>query len=191
MAPRLDGLVIGRGLLARFHILTLQVLRDGRILGLGVRKLPDKGRNVFQSRHCSCPVTALAVDDLEALVLVAHADRLQHTRLPDALGKLQQRLLPKILAGVVGRIDDLVQIQKLNQRFLLLHWYRWGNRSLYLGTRILRCSSFSGGLPLRFRSNSDRNDYCRSCTFAALLRFRIRFHSLHNIEQFLPCVSRL
>ena len=48
MASRLDGLVIGRGLLAGFHVLALQVLRDGRILGLGVRKIPDKGRNVFQ-----------------------------------------------------------------------------------------------------------------------------------------------
>ena len=191
MAPRLDGLVIGRGLLARFHVLALQVLRDGSILGLGVRELPDKGRNVCQTRHRGRPVAALAVDDLEALVLGAHADRLKHARLPDALGKLQKRLLPKVLAGVVGRIDDLVQVQKLNLRFLLLHGYRLGNRSLYLGTRILRRGSFGGYLLLRFWCSCDRNDCRRSCTFAALLRFRIRFHSLHNIEQFLPCVSRV
>ena len=87
MASRLDGFAIGRGLLAGVHVLALQVLRDGRVLGLGVRKLPDKGRNVFQSRHRGRPVTAFAVDDLEALVLGAHADRLQHARLPDALGE--------------------------------------------------------------------------------------------------------
>ena len=191
MASRLDGLVIGRGLLAGFHVLALQVLRDGSILGLGVRKIPDKGRNVCQTRHRGRPVAALAVDDLEALVLGAHADRLKHARLPDALGKLQKRLLPKVLAGVVGRIDDLVQVQKLNLRFLLLHGYRLGNRSLYLGTRILRRGSFGGYLLLRFWCSCDRNDCRRSCTFAALLRFRIRFHSLHNIEQFLPCVSRV
>ena len=87
MPSRLQGPLVGGGLLARPHVLALQVLRDGGILGLGVRQIPHQGRNEFQIRHGGSPVATLAVDDLEALVPRTHADRLKNARLFDALGK--------------------------------------------------------------------------------------------------------
>ena len=78
MPSRLQGPLVGCGLLARTHVFALQVFRDGGILRLGVRQLPNKGRDEFQTRHCSRPIAALAVDDLEALGLRTHADRLKN-----------------------------------------------------------------------------------------------------------------
>ena len=184
MPPRLQGPLVGSGLLARPYVLALQVLRDGGILRLGVRQLPDKGRDEFQTRHCSRPITALAVDDLEALILRPHADRLQNARLFDAFGKFQQRFLAEILPGIVGRIDDLVQVQQPDIRlgmnfrlvyertFLISRFLRFDRRVFgNLGTNRIPC----------FLSGDVGNSRLAVCILAPLLRLRVHFRSLHNI----------
>ena len=188
--PRLQGPLVGCGLLARTHVFALQVLRDGGILGLGVRQLPDKGRDEFQARHCSRPIAALAVDDLEALVPRTHADRLKNARLFDALGKFQQRILAEILAGIVGRIDDLVQIQqpdiRLGMGCRLFGRTGFCDRIQSSDIRCLRFGGFHVGTPgcnrvLRLRRNGLGNGRRPNCGLTALLRFRICFRSLHNM----------
>ena len=175
MPPRLQGPLVGCGLLARTHVFALQVLRDGGILGLGVRQLPDKGRDELQARHRSRPIAALAVDDLETLVPRTHADRLQHARLSDALGKFQQRFFAEVFAGIVGRIDDLVQIQQPDIRLGMDCRLSDGN-----GVRS-RCLRFGEFRILRLRRNSVGNDRHQNCGLAVLFRFRIHFRSLHNM----------
>ena len=190
MPPRLQGPLVGSGLLARPYVLALQVLRDGGILGLGVRQLPDKGRDEFQARHCSRPIAALAVDDLEALVPRTHADRLKNARLFDALGKFQQRILAEILAGIVGRIDDFVQIQqpdiRLGMGCRLFGRTGFCDRIHSSDIRCLRFGGFHVGTPgcnrvLRLRRNGLGNGRRPNCGLTALLRFRICFRSLHNM----------
>ena len=194
MPPRLQGPLVGGGFLARPHVLALQVLRDGGILGLGVRQIPHQGRNEFQIRHGGSPVATLAVDDLEALVPRTHADRLENARLFDAFGKFQQRFFAEVLPGIVGRIDDLVQIQQPDIRlrmdcrlvyertFLISRFLRFDRRFFgNLGTSRIPC----------FLSGDVGNSCLAVCILAPLLRLRVHFRSLHNIEQFLPCVSRV
>ena len=175
MSSRLQGPLVGGGLLARTHVLALQVLCDGGIFGLGVRQLPNKGRDELQTCHRSGPVAALAVDDLETLVLGAHADRLKNARLFDAFGKFQQRILTEVLAGIVGRIDDLVQVQQPDIRFGM------GCR-LFDGNGVRnRCLRFGGFRISSLRPNSVGNDRHQNCGLAVLFRFRIHFRSLHNM----------
>ena len=190
MPSRLQGPLVGGGLLARPHVLALQVLRDGGILGLGVRQIPYQGRDEFQIRHGRGPVAALAVDDLEALVLRTHADRLQYARLFDALGKFQQRILTEVLAGIVGRIDDLVQIQqpdiRLGMDCRLFGRTGFCDRIHSSDIRCLRFGGFHVGTPgcnrvLRLRRNGLGNGRRPNCGLTALLRFRICFRSLHNM----------
>ena len=190
MPPRLQGPLVGGGLLARPHVLALQVLRDGGILGLGVRQIPHQGRNEFQVRHGGSPVAALAVDDLEALVPRTHADRLKNARLFDALGKFQQGILAEILAGIVGRIDDFVQIQqpdiRLGMGCRLFGRTGFCDRIHSSDIRCLRFGGFHVGTPgcnrvLRLRRNGLGNGRRPNCGLTALLRFRICFRSLHNM----------
>ena len=190
MPPRLQGPLVGSGLLARPYVLALQVLRDGGILGLGVRQITHEGRDEFQARHCSPPIAALAVDDLEALVPRTHADRLKNARLFDALGKFQQRILAEILAGIVGRIDDFVQIQqpdiRLGMGCRLFGRTGFCDRIHSSDIRCLRFGGFHVGTPgcnrvLRLRRNGLGNGRRPNCGLTALLRFRICFRSLHNM----------
>ena len=190
MPPRLQGPLVGGGFLARPHVLALQVLRDGGILGLGVRQIPHQGRNEFQIRHGGSPVATLAVDDLEALVPRTHADRLKNARLFDALGKFQQRILAEILAGIVGRIDDFVQIQqpdiRLGMGCRLFGRTGFCDRIHSSDIRCLRFGGFHVGTPgcnrvLRLRRNGLGNGRRPNCGLTALLRFRICFRSLHNM----------
>ena len=190
MPSRLQGPLVGGGLLARPHVLALQVLRDGGILGLGVRQLPDKGRDELQARHRSRPIAALAVDDLETLVPRTHADRLQYARLSDALGKFQQRFFAEVFAGIVGRIDDLVQIQqpdiRLGMDCRLFDRTGFCDRIHSSDIRCLRFGGFHVGTPgcnrvLRLRRNGLGNGRRPNCGLTALLRFRICFRSLHNM----------
>ena len=190
MPPRLQGPLVGGGLLARPHVLALQVLRDGGILGLGVRQIPHQGRNEFQVRHGGSPVAALAVDDLEALVPRTHADRLKNAQLFDALGKFQQGILAEILAGIVGRIDDFVQIQqpdiRLGMGCRLFGRTGFCDRIHSSDIRCLRFGGFHVGTPgcnrvLRLRRNGLGNGRRPNCGLTALLRFRICFRSLHNM----------
>ena len=190
MPSRLKGPLVGSGFLARPHVLALQVLRDGGILGLGVRQIPYQGRDEFQARHCSRPIAALAVDDLEALVPRTHADRLKNARLFDALGKFQQRILAEILAGIVGRIDDFVQIQqpdiRLGMGCRLFGRTGFCDRIHSSDIRCLRFGGFHVGTPgcnrvLRLRRNGLGNGRRPNCGLTALLRFRICFRSLHNM----------
>ena len=190
MPPRLQGPLVGSGLLARPYVLALQVLRDGGILGLGVRQIPHQGRNEFQIRHGGSPVATLAVDDLEALVPRTHADRLQYARLSDALGKFQQRFFAEVFAGIVGRIDDLVQIQqpdiRLGMDCRLFDRTGFCDRIHSSDIRCLRFGGFHVGTPgcnrvLRLRRNGLGNGRRPNCGLAALLRFRICFRSLHNM----------
>ena len=190
MPSRLQGPLVGGGLLARPHVLALQVLRDGGILGLGVRQIPHQGRNEFQIRHGGSPVATLAVDDLEALVPRTHADRLQYARLSDALGKFQQRIFAEVFAGIVGRIDDLVQIQqpdiRLGMDCRLFDRTGFCDRIHSSDIRCLRFGGFHVGTPgcnrvLRLRRNGLGNGRRPNCGLAALLRFRICFRSLHNM----------
>ena len=190
MPSRLKGPLVGSGFLARPHVLALQVLRDGGILGLGVRQIPYQGRDEFQIRHGRGPVAALAVDDLEALVLRTHADRLQYARLFDALGKFQQRILTEVLAGIVGRIDDFVQIQqpdiRLGMGCRLFGRTGFCDRIQSSDIRCLRFGGFHVGTPgcnrvLRLRRNGLGNGRRPNCGLTALLRFRICFRSLHNM----------
>ena len=190
MSSRLQGPLVGGGLLARTHVLALQVLCDGGIFGLGVRQLPNKGRDELQTCHRSGPVAALAVDDLETLVLGAHADRLKNARLFDAFGKFQQRILTEVLAGIVGRIDDLVQVQqpdiRLGMDCRLFDRTGFCDRIHSSDIRCLRFGGFHVGTPgcnrvLRLRRNGLGNGRRPNCGLAALLRFRICFRSLHNM----------
>ena len=190
MPPRLQGPLVGSGLLARPYVLALQVLRDGGILGLGVRQITHEGRDEFQARHCSPPIAALAVDDLEALVPRTHADRLQYARLSDALGKFQQRIFAEVFAGIVGRIDDLVQIQqpdiRLGMGCRLFGRTGFCDRIHSSDIRCLRFGGFHVGTPgcnrvLRLRRNGLGNGRRPNCGLTALLRFRICFRSLHNM----------
>ena len=190
MPPRLQGPLVGGGFLARPHVLALQVLRDGGILGLGVRQIPHQGRNEFQIRHGGSPVATLAVDDLEALVPRTHADRLQYARLSDALGKFQQRIFAEVFAGIVGRIDDLVQIQqpdiRLGMGCRLFGRTGFCDRIHSSDIRCLRFGGFHVGTPgcnrvLRLRRNGLGNGRRPNCGLTALLRFRICFRSLHNM----------
>ena len=190
MPPRLQGPLVGGGFLARPHVLALQVLRDGGILGLGVRQIPHQGRNEFQIRHGGSPVATLAVDDLEALVPRTHADRLQYARLSDALGKFQQRIFAEVFAGIVGRIDDLVQIQqpdiRLGMGCRLFDRTGFCDRIHSSDIRCLRFGGFHVGTPgcnrvLRLRRNGLGNGRRPNCGLTALLRFRICFRSLHNM----------
>ena len=114
MTSRFQRPFVGRSLLAGCHVLALEVLRNGGILGFGIRQLTDKGRNEFQPRHCSGPITPFAIDNLETILFGSDADRLQNPDLADAVGEFLQGLRAEILAGVIGAIDDLVQIQQLN-----------------------------------------------------------------------------
>ena len=183
MPPRLQGPLVGSGLLARPYVLALQVLRDGGILGLDVRQIPYQGRDEFQIRHGRGPVAALAVDDLEALVLRTHADRLQYARLFDALGKFQQRILAEVLTGIVGRIDDLVQVQQPDIRLGMgcRLFCSSGIRSRCLRFGGLRVGSLGCNRVLRLRRNGLGNGRRMNCGLTALLRFRICFRSLHNM----------
>ena len=190
MPPRLQGPLVGSGLLARPYVLALQVLRDGGILGLGVRQITHEGRDEFQARHCSPPIAALAVDDLEALVPRTHADRLKNARLFDAFGKFQQRFFAEVLPGIVGRIDDLVQIQqpdiRLGMGCRLFGRTGFCDRIHSSDIRCLRFGGFHVGTPgcnrvLRLRRNGLGNGRRPNCGLTALLRFRICFRSLHNM----------
>ena len=190
MPPRLQGPLVGGGFLARPHVLALQVLRDGGILGLGVRQITHEGRDEFQARHCSPPIAALAVDDLEALVPRTHADRLENARLFDAFGKFQQRFFAEVLPGIVGRIDDLVQIQqpdiRLGMGCRLFGRTGFCDRIHSSDIRCLRFGGFHVGTPgcnrvLRLRRNGLGNGRRPNCGLTALLRFRICFRSLHNM----------
>ena len=190
MPSRLQGPLVGGGLLARPHVLALQVLRDGGILGLGVRQITHEGRDEFQARHCSPPIAALAVDDLEALVPRTHADRLENARLFDAFGKFQQRFFAEVLPGIVGRIDDLVQIQqpdiRLGMGCRLFGRTGFCDRIHSSDIRCLRFGGFHVGTPgcnrvLRLRRNGLGNGRRPNCGLTALLRFRICFRSLHNM----------
>ena len=194
MPSRLQGPLIGSGFFARPYVLALQVFRDGGILRLGVRQIPHQSRDEFQTRHCSRPIAALAVDDLEALIPRTHADRLKNARLFDALGKFQQRFFAEVLPGIVGRIDDFVQIKqpdirlRMNCRLV----YEW----TFLISRFLRFDRrFFGNLDTSsipcFLSGDVGNSRLAVCILAPLLRLCVHFRSLHNIEQFLPCVSRV
>ena len=162
----------------------MQVLRDGGILRLGVRQLPAKGRDELQTRHRSGPVAALTVDDLEALVSRTYADRLKNARLFDALGKFQQRFFAEVLPGIVGRIDDFVQIKQPDIRlrmdcrlvyertFLISRFLRFDRRVFgNLDTSSIPC----------FLSGDVGNNRLAVCILAPLLRLRVHFRSLHNI----------
>ena len=184
MPSRLQGPLVGGGFLARTHIFSLQVLRDGGILRLGVRQFPDKGRDEFQTRHCSRPIAALAVDDLEALIPRTHADRLKNARLFDALGKFQQRFFAEVLPGIVGRIDDFVQVKQPDIRlrmdcrlvyewtFLISRFLRFDRRFFgNLGTSRIPC----------FLSGDVGNNRLAVCILTPLPRLRVHFRSLHNM----------
>ena len=174
MTSRFQRPFVGRSLLAGCHVLALEVLRNGGILGFGIRQLTDKGRNEFQPRHSCGPIAPFAIDNLETFLFGSDADRLQNSDLADAVGEFLQGLRAKILAGIVGAADNLVQIQQLNSRSRLL----------------FRCFGIGGSLRrflhvgIRIRSGGFR------CFGLTLFRFRFTFGSLHNIKQFLPCVSR-
>ena len=174
MTARFQRPFVGRSLLTGCHVLALEILRNGGILGFGIRQLTDKGRNEFQPRHRCGPIAPFAIDNLKTFLFGPDANRLQNPDLADAVGEFLQGLRTEILAGIVGAADNFVQIQQLNGRSELL--------VLSLGReRSLRQFLHVG---IRIRSRGFR------CFGLALLRFLFSFGSLHNIKQFLPCVSR-
>ena len=200
--PRLQGPFVCLGLFARLHVLALEVLRDSRVFGLGVGHLPHEGRDELQIRHRGRPVAALAVDDFEAFALRAYADGLQYPDLTDTLGKLQQRLLPEVLARVVLRVDDFVQVEQSNLRIVTGLRLLCGSgcscrKSFFRGRRLClgryRFCGLAASRRLRFRHGGfhRRNGRQSVGGLAAFSRLRTRFRCLHNIGQFLPCVSRV
>lgn len=94
----------------------------------------------ISARHCCSPIASFAVDNLETALFGSDADRLQNPDLADAVGEFLQGLRPEILAGVVGAVDDPVQIQQLNGRSGLLFRSLGRGRSLrrllHVGIRI-------------------------------------------------------
>ena len=120
MTSRFQRPFVGRSLLAGCHVLPLEVLRNGGILGFGIRQLTDKGRNEFQPRHSCGPIAPFAIDNLKTALFGPDANRLQNPDLADAVCEFLQGLRPEILAGIVGAADNLVQIQQLDGRSRLL-----------------------------------------------------------------------
>ena len=140
MTARFQRPFVGCSLLTGCNVLALEVLRNGGILGFGIRQLTDKGRNEFQPRHRCGPITPFAIDNFKTFIFGPDANRLQNPDLADAVGEFLQGLRAEILAGIVGAADDLVQIQQLNGRGgLLFRCLGIGGslrRFLHVGIRI-------------------------------------------------------
>ena len=178
VTARLQSPLVGRGLLEGRYIFPLKVLRDRCVFSLGIRHGTDESRDAGQIGKGCRPVTALAVDDLVALVLRSHADRLQNAHLTDALGELLQRPLADIFTRIVRAGDDLIQIETYHRRLCLR-----------------RCDvargSLRGGCGGCFFRNNRRSRGGGGWLLAALPLLRLLLCGLHDIRQFLPCVSRL
>ena len=183
MPARIQRPAVGRSLFERLDVLALQVLRDGSVLGLRVAQLADHDRNHLQPRALGSPVTALAVDDLELLVLRPHADGLKHADLRDAVRKLLQRIFVETLARVERTVDDFLHIEEQHRVRLqgsarcLLRTRSCRNSFGRLHDPVLRLRRMLLGLRQGCRDRLLRGDLAR---LLFLRPFRFHLCNLHN-----------
>ena len=97
---------IGLRLLDRVEILALDILEQGDFERLGVAEIADDRRNFVQARLLRRAPAALAGDDLEAMAVRTHDDRLDHAARGDRLRQFGQRFLVEGSARLAGmRLD--------------------------------------------------------------------------------------
>ena len=82
--------LVGLRFLDGIEVLALDVLDQRGLEEFLVADLGDVDRQLQQAGDLRCPPAALAGDDLEALALAAHDDRLHQARAADRLGQFLQ-----------------------------------------------------------------------------------------------------
>src|SRR3990170_5530077 len=95
-------LLVGLGLLDGVQVLAEQVLDEGELQALGIRRLAYHCGNLLETRELGCPPAPLSYDQLVPLPGSPDHDRLDDAGLAQGCGKLTQGIDFKVFSWLLG-----------------------------------------------------------------------------------------
>jgi hypothetical protein len=131
-AEVVEHLLVRRRLFERVQVFPVDILKERIPQQVVVLGCANDGRDAFQPCCSGGTDTPLPHDDLVALPVGTHHDRLKHANRFDAVGQLLQRLFAEGAAGLAWVGVDAIEWKLLEQGSRCIVGFLFG----YLGSRL-------------------------------------------------------